>query len=115
MSSNGLASLMRTLTLATVGIVAFGVDVVSEFAHTSMTRGAQIEASAQELMERYQENAKIQARTAAVSRSNLLHQASVTLDENLNALWRVFVVVDAKATPEAVPALVPSVEPKDRI
>lgn len=98
MSSNGLKS-MRTLTLATVGIAAWGVDALSEFAHTSMARGQEMEEGAQRLVERYQENARVQAKAAAASRSDLAKQASVTLDENFKALWRVFVVTSAEQSP----------------
>ena len=98
MSSNGLKS-MRTLTLATVGIAAWGVDALSEFAHTSMARGQEMEAGAQRLVERYQENARIQAKAAAASRNDLAKQASVTLDENLKTLWRVIVVTGAEEAP----------------
>lgn len=96
--------LMRTVTLATVGIMAFGVDALSAFAHTSLARGQQMEAGAQRLVERYQDNAKVQAKTAAASRDDLAKQAATTLDENLKALWRVVVVPGANQQPAEQPA-----------
>lgn len=112
MSSYGLKITMRTLTLATVGIVAFGVDAVSEFAHTSLARGQEMEEGAQKLVERYQENARIQARAAAASRNDLAQQTSATLDENVNALWRVIVVpgTGQKAVKQPTNKIQPAVE-----
>lgn len=101
--------LMRTLTLATAGIMSFGMDALAEFARTSMARGEEMEKGARKLVERYQENAKIQAKAAAASRNDLAKQASVSLDENLRALWRVIVVPSAKE--QAVEQLAEPIRP----
>jgi hypothetical protein len=100
---------MRTLTLATVGIMAMGVDALVAFAHTGSERGQQMEAGAQKLVERYQENAKVQASAAGASRRDLAKQASITLDENLKAMWRVIVL--SRAQEPAAEAPTDSAEP----
>ena len=104
--------LMRTLTLATVGIMAWGVGALSTFANTSMERGQKMEASAHQLVERYQKNAKIQVQAAAASRDELAKQASVTLDENLKALWSMLTMTGANEQAAEQPAntIQPSLE-----
>ena len=102
--TTGAPRLMRTVTLTTAGIMAWGVDAFAAFARTSMERGQQMEAGVQKLVERYHENAKLQGRAAAASRSDLAKQAAITLDENMKALWRVFMVTGTQEQAGEPPA-----------
>jgi hypothetical protein len=102
--NRGAYGLTRTFARATVGTVALGIDVLSAFTRTSIQRGQQMESSAHKLLERYQNNAKVQTSTAAASRHALAKQASITLDENLKALWHIFVITGGAEQAAAHPA-----------
>lgn len=55
-----------------------------------------MEVSAQKLVGRYQDNAKTQAKAAEASRSDLMKQTWVTLNEHLKALSRMLTLPDDK-------------------
>lgn len=94
-------SLVRTFVLATIGFAALGMDAVSTFLRVSIERGQQMEEDARKMGKRYQENAKVQAKAAEESRNELVHQAAMTLDENLRALTRVFAAPKPLSQPTA--------------
>lgn len=89
-------TIVRNLVRTTAGFVALGADGISAFVRTSVERGQQMEVSAHKLVGRYQDNAKTQAKAAEASRSDLMKQTWVTLNEHLKALSRMLTLPDDK-------------------
>jgi len=89
----------RSAVLVAIGAAALGVDRIGAFAQASMTRGEAVEADAQQVIERYQENVKAQIQAAETSRDALMQQLHATLDENLQVITRV-IMPQPKKKPE---------------
>lgn len=79
----------RSAALVTIGAAALGVDRIGAFAQASVTRGEAVEADAQQLVERYQNNVKAQMQAAEASRDAMMQQLHATLNENLQVISRV--------------------------
>ena len=95
--------LVRSVALATVGVMALGKDEAGALLERSVERGEMVEADTQKMVEDYREHVRAQMHAADASRAELTEKATLALNENLKVISQVFFPV-AGSRPTDKPA-----------